>query len=102
MCVCVCVFNMYFISYRVEARCAFESFDCAERNPCSPHTCTDGVFNYPGNWYNKYVTCDNCGGCEENVCDKKFVWDQDTQQCVPKEDEEEEDPCVVTTSRLEK
>ena len=67
---------------RLEARCAYGKFDCADRNPCTPTLCEAGVENYPGSSPRRYVNCTE--GCTESLCPRRQVWDQEKQRCVKK------------------
>ena len=68
--------------FSLEARCAFPTFDCDDHNPCQPTLCEQGVDNYPGPSPRRYVSCE--GGCSEEQCPRRQVWDQDAQRCVRK------------------
>ena len=68
--------------FSLEARCAFGAFDCDDHNPCQPTLCEQGIDNYPGPSPRRYVSCE--GGCSEEQCPRRQVWDQDAQRCVRK------------------
>ena len=68
--------------FSLEARCAFPTFNCADRNPCESTLCEQDVNNYPGPGPKTYVSCE--GGCSEEKCPRRQVWDQDAQRCVRK------------------
>ena len=60
--------------------CDSDVFTCTNNNPCDP-LCDPDVYNYPGNWENKFIECTETGECYEGTCPSKTHWDQKDQRC---------------------
>ena len=81
------IISVLYLHCSVVARCSYGKHNCRDKNPCNPELCSEGLMFYPGDWVNNYVECREGNKCLERQCDKLYVWDQGTQECVPKEDE---------------
>eukprot|EP00957_Ditylum_brightwellii_P039219 2967223-Ditylum_brightwellii.AAC.1 len=54
---------------------------CSNNSPCTRENIDDGEFYHSHCDANKFVQCDEFGGCHEMPCGAGLIWDQDAMTC---------------------
>jgi hypothetical protein len=56
-------------------------YDCEDNNPCTDENIANGHFYHPHHNPNKFVQCDEHGGCFVMDCPPGLVWDPEAYTC---------------------
>jgi hypothetical protein len=60
---------------------AQQTYNCADRNPCTEENAIAGLFYFPADDPAEYIQCTEWGACLEQTCPPGLVWDVAANTC---------------------